>query len=450
VFKTSKVVWKEGLFLQPQHLQQAERSLQAALSARLAAHHPHAYGITEMALDDDALANGLCTVLTLRGVLPDGTVVDAPSQDPVPAPRSFAAAFPVSRESLDVHIALPVVVEGRPNVESGQAEGAGPARYRSRTLEVADEALGRGRKEIEVGEPGYVLRFGGEPLDSYCAMRIARIVRRADGRPALDPQCVPPLLRFGASPGLLAQVQATLQLLMGRITALSQGRRQVAGGLAAFPAGEENAFRLLQTLNTYTPMLAHHHLAPSAHPYDVYCLLNQFCGALCTFSADMSIADLPRYDHEDLGAVFAGLLGAVRAILGTEITSACVTLPVEQAGRATYVCRVSDPRLLSQARLFLGVSAAVPEKELIVGVLQRIKMASRERLDVLVSSALPGLQLMHVSRPPEGLPTRPSYIYFGLNQQGEIWEGVRTSGTLACYFPADYQGLKLEVLALRS
>jgi len=450
VFKTGKVVWKEGLFLQPQHLQQAERSIHAALNSRLAAHHPYGYGITEIVLDDDALANGLLTVLTLRGVLPDGTVIDAPSQDPVPAPRSLAAAFPAARESLDVHVALPVVVEGRASVESGQSDGTGPARYRSRALEVTDEALGRGRKEIEVGEPGYVLRFGGEPLDSYCAMRIARIVRRADGKPALDPAFAPPLLRFGAWPDLLAQVQATLQLLMGRITTLSQGRRHAAGGLAAFPAGEETAFRLLQTLNTYTPLLAHHHYAPSAHPYEVYCLLNQFCGALCTFSSDISIAGIPRYDHEDLGGVFAGLLGTVRTILGTEITSPCVTLPLEQAGRATYVCRVSDERLLSQARLFLGVSAAVPEKELIVSVLQRIKMASRERLDVLVSSALPGLQLMHVSRPPEGLPTRPSFVYFGLNQQGEIWDGVRTSGTLACYFPADYHGLKLEVLALRS
>ena len=185
------------------------------------------------------------------------------------------------------------------------------------------------------------------------------------------------------------------------------------------------------------------------HPFDLYSLLMMFGGALSTFSADIGLKDFPKYDHHQLSLTFGNLIRIIRTVLEADISAGCVAVPIEQINQATYLAKVPDDRLFANAKFFLGVSAKVPEKELIIGVAQRIKMCSRDRIDLLISSAMPGLTLMHSVRPPEGLSTKPGYVYFSLDQKGQFWEGIRSSGSLAFYFPNNYPELKLEMTALK-
>ncbi|MBN1757114.1 MAG: type VI secretion system baseplate subunit TssK, partial [Chitinispirillaceae bacterium] len=59
MFENSKVVWKEGMFLQPQHFQQAERFMFNTINDRMAVYHPFFYGTFEVDVDRDALVNNL-------------------------------------------------------------------------------------------------------------------------------------------------------------------------------------------------------------------------------------------------------------------------------------------------------------------------------------------------------------------------------------------------------
>jgi type VI secretion system protein ImpJ len=174
-----------------------------------------------------------------------------------------------------------------------------------------------------------------------------------------------------------------------------------------------------------------------------------FGGALSAFSAEVSIKDFPKYDHHQLAVTFGGLIRIIRMVLEADISAGCVTIPIEQVNQATFVGKVPDERLFTNAKFFFGVTAKVPEKELITGVLQRIKMCSRDRIDLLISSAMPGLSLMYSQRPPEGLSTKPGYLYFTLDQKGQFWEGIRASGSIAFYFPNNYPELKIEMMALK-
>ena len=152
MFDTGKVIWKEGMFLQPQHFQQAERYLLDVLGSHAQTYVPHGYGFTGLTVDVDGLANGLFGVTLCTGILPDSTVVSMPQKDRIPAPRSFAEQFGHDVQSLDVYVGVPVAVEGRTNVSAGAAQLGGISpRYRSRTVSVADEVVGAQRKEIEIG-----------------------------------------------------------------------------------------------------------------------------------------------------------------------------------------------------------------------------------------------------------------------------------------------------------
>ena len=54
----NKVVWSEGMLLQPQHLQQHDRYWQSQLEARVASLRPYSWGFSTLKLDEQQLALG--------------------------------------------------------------------------------------------------------------------------------------------------------------------------------------------------------------------------------------------------------------------------------------------------------------------------------------------------------------------------------------------------------
>ncbi len=443
-----KVIWKEGLFLQPQHFQQSERFLLDSINTRLSSYISHYYGFTLFKLNTDAVANGTFTVTQARGIMPDGTAFDIPKHDATPPARPFEEHFTHDQQSLDVHFALPMSEENKANV-GDSADSKTPVRYVNRVVPVSDEVFGRQQKDIEVGDFNFKILFADESRDNYTSMSIARLIRSSSGQIEIDETYVPPLLYIGASQVLMDKIRSLLELLLAKNASLSSGRKQVEGGFAEFGGDKQTAFYLLQTINTYTPLINHHHFVPNVHPYDLFNLMIQFTGALCTFSSDMTIKKLPKYEHGNLAGVFSTFDTIIRSVLGADISAGCVNIPIEEVGPANYLCRITDNILFKAGKFFFGISADVPDKELVVGTLSRIKMCSRDKLELLIPSAMPGLPLIHAAQPPKELSTKPGFVYFRLDQQGDFWDGITTSGTIAFYFPHQYKDLKMEMLVLK-
>src|SRR5438876_7735907 len=89
VERAGKVVWGEGMFLTPHLFQQADRYHEQVLDFRLRSQAPFGWGVTELSLDEDAVANGQVTVVRCAGVLPDGLAFQIPEPDRGPGSRSI-------------------------------------------------------------------------------------------------------------------------------------------------------------------------------------------------------------------------------------------------------------------------------------------------------------------------------------------------------------------------
>ena len=85
----SKVSWQEGMFILPQHFQQADRRFEATLNLRLRGQRPYAFGVLGLQFNEDALSRGTLELTRCQAILPDGSTIDAPEVDPLPAPRPF-------------------------------------------------------------------------------------------------------------------------------------------------------------------------------------------------------------------------------------------------------------------------------------------------------------------------------------------------------------------------
>src|SRR6516225_4122704 len=82
----NKVVWGEGLFLQPQHLQQQERYIERLVRGSTSGMRPFPWGLTQLDLDTDMLTLGKFAVRSAAGVLPDGTPFSIPHDVDHPPP----------------------------------------------------------------------------------------------------------------------------------------------------------------------------------------------------------------------------------------------------------------------------------------------------------------------------------------------------------------------------
>ena len=58
-----RVVWTKGMFLTPQHFQTHDQFLQDAIQFRFAASQYANWGLTELNIDSEALANGLVRIV---------------------------------------------------------------------------------------------------------------------------------------------------------------------------------------------------------------------------------------------------------------------------------------------------------------------------------------------------------------------------------------------------
>ena len=82
----NRVVWSQGMFLQPHHFQQETRFVEHLVDSRTRAAHPFAWGFSELVLDEAQLALGKLGLVRGSGILPDGTPFSFPDVDAVPVP----------------------------------------------------------------------------------------------------------------------------------------------------------------------------------------------------------------------------------------------------------------------------------------------------------------------------------------------------------------------------
>src|SRR5690554_8121348 len=73
-----KVIWSEGLFLRPQHLQQQDRYFDYQIRRRIQLLEPYGWGFQVLELDENLLQLGKVALTRAAGSLSDGTMVRLP------------------------------------------------------------------------------------------------------------------------------------------------------------------------------------------------------------------------------------------------------------------------------------------------------------------------------------------------------------------------------------
>jgi type VI secretion system protein ImpJ len=440
----NKVVWSEGLFLQPQHFQQQDRYVERYIESRCQSLIGHSWGFTEIEIERDFLSIGKFGLMRLAGVFPDGTPFRMPDDDPLPAPVDVGANV---RDQL-LYLAVPLRRAGELEIDRA-AETDGLVRHDIRELQARDAAAGGGNTAlVEVAALRTRLLLASEVTDAYATLPLAHLIEcRADKQVVLEERFMPTVLHVRAASRLVTLTTEILGLLHQRGEALS-GRVMATGRGAA---AEFADFLMLQVINRFEPLFGHYADSGAEHPEDLYQLCASAAGELATFTTTSKRPPrFPGYRHERLRESFEPVVASLRASLSVVLEQSAISIPLESKKFGISVAIVTDRSLYGTAVFILAARADLPSEELRRRFPAQLKIGPVEKIRDLVTLQLPGVPVAPVPVAPRQIPFHAGFAYFELDQTSELWEQMKTSGGLAMHIAGEFPGLAMEFWAIRS
>ncbi|MFQ2737643.1 type VI secretion system baseplate subunit TssK [Aeromonas caviae] len=439
----NRVIWREGLFIKPQHFQQQQRHSDYALHARLSALSDYFYGLQSLAINEDYLGFGRIALVGATGILPDGTVFNIPNDDVLPTPLEVTDASVANQK---VYLALPLSVSGVNEVNQG---GQVATRLQAHRHDVRDlHSEGGDVVSLEVGRVSLRLMLEREDRSAYASLAIARILdKRPDGGLVLDPNFMPCSISVSAIPTLKRFLGESAGLVAERARSLS--RRIAAPGQQGVADVAE--FMMLQLLNRAQPQLSHLARLGTLHPERLHESLVQLCGELMTFTDESRLPpEFPAYRHDDQQVSFEPVMLALRQALSTVLSPRAVSIQLRKHQYGIMVAMVNESELMQSADFVLAVRARMPQEQLRKQLLQQTKVASSDKIRELISLQLPGIPLLPLPVAPRQLPYHAGYSYFQLDRQSPAWQMLAVGNTLAFHIAGDFPELDMQLWAIRS
>lgn len=443
----NKVIWREGLFIKPQHFQQQQRHHDYITETLLKTYVTHYYGLSALTLNTELLNLGRIGLKEASGVMPDGTLFSMPHQDNLPAPIDILQI----NEGGDniIYLALPLQSETVSEISTENSGNRFLARYSDALESIRDLHTENGDvSPLNIAKLTPILKLGKHELDAYVTLPICKIRERgADGSLVLDKDFIPTCLNARVS-SILAEFLVEME------GALYERGRQIAeriGSPGQQGIADVAEFMMLQLLNRAYPQFSHNAKQPLIHPEQLFKELLQFSGEIQTFTHASRLPDnLPLYRHYDLASGFLPLIKSIRLALSVVLTPRAVPIVLQKQEHGIQVATIHDRQLLQEAEFIVAVRAQLPQEQLRRQFVQQAKVTSVNQIRDLVSVQMPGVTFIPLSTAPRQLPYHSGYTYFRLDRQGTSWADIQKHGSLAFHVSGQFPELDIQLWAIRN
>ena len=438
----SRIAWSEGLFLRPQHFQQQERFFDYSRQQQLLMQFPHCWGLRQIVIDQQSLKFGQFALSELEAILPDGTVLQLPHVESLPA------AIQIDKSCRDQVVYLCLAIDKTRSQNISSPDSMNISRFGYAEHSVADVSLAQDAIEtIQLAKLKLLFKLASEDRGGFICLPVAQIRDVSEqGEVRLVKRFIPPLLDIQQDTELTVFVNEALGMLCQRADALADrlGKGQgTANSLADF--------LMLQVLNRYEPLLRHIKTGVLLHPLALYQLMISMLGELATFtSRQKRPPEFPQYRHDELTTVFGNLGVIMNQTLSVVLEQTAQALPLEQAKFGILVSALTDKSLLEYAQFVLAVSADLPIEDICKHLPARLKVGPVEHIRELVNNQLPGIAVTALPVAPRQVPYHAGYQYFQLDKGSIYWERLANSGGIALHLSGNYPGLKIELWAIKA
>jgi type VI secretion system ImpJ/VasE family protein len=457
------VLWNQGLFLTPQHLQQQDSYQGWERRALWRTVQPYGWGVSRFDIREEGLSAGEFDITDCDITMRDGTILragdgtDRADANAWIARRKFNEILTAGAGPMGAYIALPVY--------RGTGSNAAPApSVAARPSDVVRFQVNDGRvsdpfdpdaplAEVNFLTHNLVILFerdqGFDQLSqSMSLIKVAELVPTPAGAGGvLVKDFIPPCLSIAAVPTLMRGLRDLRDLLTqrGRDFAEFAQRR----GVRATATGLHDVMRVTMqaTINRCIPVLHHMTEAGVAHPEPVYATLREMVGEFSAFSGDVTplggIAGtpsaergLPPYDHDDLRSCFTAAFGVLRKLIVELATGPEMGIVLEFDGEYFKAALPANVFEGDRNRYYLVIDSDVEGQSLWQMLNSTGKITSKEKIGDILHYATMGLKINRLDRPPEELPHRKG-TYFDIDTTSIFWNYIKEDGNIAVYCSLD-------------
>jgi len=461
---TSKkpIFWHQGLFLQPQHFQHLETYLQSLLSPFHDYQLPYFWGVDNLKIHKDALNNQVVDISSGSFIFQDNTWVEFPDNALLQS-RNFDAAWLEGDQPLDVYLGLKKFDSAGTNVtvldNISDIKEVTTRWVTSSTPDSVSDYYSDGPEAL-MKTMQYVLKiFWGsevEELADYHLIHLAQLFH--DGKEIdLSLEFVPPALTVSGSPMLLKIAKSVRDQMVSRCKQLEEFKSPKEIQTSGFDPEYMIYLLALRSMNRFAPHLSHLVETPNIHPWLLYGVMRQIVGELSMFSNRINVmgelsdgtALLPSYQHTNQNACFSEAQALISELLNDIIIGPEHIIHMEKVEDG-FQGEV-PAEALDRRNAFYLVIRTESEESLVLNALDNMaKLASVEKMTVLVSRALPAIPLSQTKVPPPGLPRRINSFYFLIDREHRLWEDIQRSGTIQFYWIDPPEDMSVEIVILRS
>src|SRR5215831_19077056 len=405
----SKVLWSEGLFLRPHHLQQNDRYHEHLLERRVGHVTPYPWGFSALEIDRDLAQQSKFRLRRAAGIMPDGTPFDIPGDSPIP-------------DALDV-----------PDTAGGQ------------TAWLSMPVAAPNTREVDIAHPRLAFELRRTAKPGFVTLGIARVLEVRDKNILFDEKFVPPMLICSAHPVIDGWINRIIGWVDNKLEELSRYAADPSsgGGLQSVD------YLVLQMLNRYIPVLRHLARSDYVHPERLFEELLRIAGELATFATpERRARDYPAYDHDDLEKVFTPLINDIQDFLSARLGRRAIRLEIIERAHNAFVSPIRDRSLFRNATFILEVAAQRSLGEIQQEFPHLFKIGPNTKMNEIVHAHLPGVPLVHLPTPPVHIRTITDHVYFYLDRKSALWPEFSTAGSIGMHFSGDWPGLELELWAV--
>jgi type VI secretion system protein ImpJ len=187
------------------------------------------------------------------------------------------------------------------------------------------------------------------------------------------------------------------------------------------------------------------------HPLRAYEYLVESVAKLSSLAQKTEVQKIVFYDHNNLQSVFSALAFSFKTLIHVVVPERLAIIDLVKEKDCKY-CSDNIPKyILEKQSFFLIVLHVEGETDWINRFLREVKISSIDYLDIIIASALPGLALNYVSRPPHQLPIKSGYQYFQicpLGLKGEHWEKIIKTRSMGIFLSGYFMNIEIKLLAI--
>ncbi len=450
------LLWHQGLFLQPQHLQLLQLYSQSQAEPLFRYMASEMWGVGRLEIMEASLGTGSFQITEGEFIFPDMSYARV-QENAVCEIRKFDAEQIEGGKPLTVYIGIKKLeVAGRnvTNISAKDTVTGINTRYVSflEPEQVPDMHLDGPSSEVR--SIRYAIRVFWETekdrLGDYEIIPVAQLERRGEDI-VLSGTFIPPSLTLSSSKQLEKVIREIRDQIAAKGFQLEGYKRDRGIQTTDFGSRDMVYLLALMTLNRYLPLLYLMTETSQEHPLTAFGLLKQIIGELSGFSekynwaGDSTDEVFPKYQHAGLGACFLKAQSVITSLLD-EITAGPEYVYGLIYDGTYYSADLPASIFEGKNRFYLVIQSSADAKTMANSIQAGAKISSRESLPILIVRALPGVTLKKLDRPPQELPRRSGAIYYQLDHNTDQWANVFKGKNIALFWDSAPADLKVELM----